>query len=255
MRIKLIACEIFYREFCQAVSDSANQVDVEFLPKGLHDVGKDKMRELLQEALDHVPAQRFDRIALGYGLCNLGLVGLRTTSHPLVVPRAHDCITLFMGCRKRYQEYFDKHAGVYFKTTGWVERGDIESGDEQLQQYSIQYRQGLYLSYNEMVKKFGEDNAKYLHETLGDLMPHYQQFTYINMGMKPDTHYAERAKREAEEKGFTFEMVQGDMKLIKRLLDGPWDEDDFLSVPPHHQIYASYDEKLIYAERINHEQP
>ncbi len=40
MRLKLIACEIFYRELCAAVARSVNQVDVEFLPKGLHDIGQ-----------------------------------------------------------------------------------------------------------------------------------------------------------------------------------------------------------------------
>ena len=39
MQLKLIACEIFYREMCAAVARSPNQVDVEFLPKGLHDIG------------------------------------------------------------------------------------------------------------------------------------------------------------------------------------------------------------------------
>ncbi len=34
MRLKLIACEILYRELCAAVARSVNQVDIEFLPKG-----------------------------------------------------------------------------------------------------------------------------------------------------------------------------------------------------------------------------
>ena len=40
MRLKLISCEIFYREVCAAVARSVNQVDVEFLPKGLGDAIK-----------------------------------------------------------------------------------------------------------------------------------------------------------------------------------------------------------------------
>ena len=38
-RLKLIACEVLYREMCDAVARSPHQVDVEFLPKGLHDLG------------------------------------------------------------------------------------------------------------------------------------------------------------------------------------------------------------------------
>ena len=40
MRLKLVACEIMYRELCAAVARSVNLVDVEFLPKGLHDIGQ-----------------------------------------------------------------------------------------------------------------------------------------------------------------------------------------------------------------------
>ena len=51
MRLKLIACEIFYRELCAAVARSVNQVDIEFLPKGLHDIGQAGMSARLGEVL------------------------------------------------------------------------------------------------------------------------------------------------------------------------------------------------------------
>jgi hypothetical protein len=54
MRLKLISCEIFYREMCAAVARSPNQVDVEFLPKGLHDSGAVLMLDRLQAALNAV---------------------------------------------------------------------------------------------------------------------------------------------------------------------------------------------------------
>ena len=39
MKLKLISCEVFYREMGFAISRSPHQVDIEFLPKGLHDIG------------------------------------------------------------------------------------------------------------------------------------------------------------------------------------------------------------------------
>ena len=42
-RFKLISCEIFTREVCAAVQASPNTIDIEFLPKGLHDIGADGM--------------------------------------------------------------------------------------------------------------------------------------------------------------------------------------------------------------------
>ncbi len=54
MNLKLISCEVFYREMCSAVARSPNKVDIEFLPKGLHDLPCSEMRQRLQDVLDHV---------------------------------------------------------------------------------------------------------------------------------------------------------------------------------------------------------
>ena len=124
MRLKLIACEILYRELCAAVARSINQVDVEFLPKGLHDIGQAGMSARLEEVLAAVDESQYDAVLFGYALCSNGLVGLTARSIPLVVPRAHDCITLFLGSKERYLDYFQKQPGVYFKTSGWIERGE-----------------------------------------------------------------------------------------------------------------------------------
>ena len=118
MRLKLISCEIFYREMCAAVARSPHRIDIEFLPKGLHDIGSKKMLERLQEAVDHV--ENYDAVLLGYALCNNGLAGLTARSLPLVLPRAHDCITLFLGSKERYLEYFSDHPGVYPADTGFA---------------------------------------------------------------------------------------------------------------------------------------
>ena len=50
MRLKLITCEVFYREFNAVVARSPHIVDVEFF-KGLHDIGTAGMQERLQGPL------------------------------------------------------------------------------------------------------------------------------------------------------------------------------------------------------------
>lgn len=241
MRLKLISCEIFYREICSLVARSTNQVDIEFLPKGLHDIGSTPMRERLEATLAEVDESKYDMILFGYGLCNNGLVGLKANSIPLVVPRAHDCITLFLGSKERYLEYFHAHPGVYFKTTGWIERGE----SEELRQLSIQRKTGLDLSYEELVAKYGEDNAKYLYEELGERTRHYQQLTFIEMGVEPDDRFERHTRELAAANGWSFEKVAGDLSLIERLVEGPWNDEDFLVVAPGKSIVASYDDGVI----------
>src|SRR5450755_1759704 len=123
MRLKLISCEVIFREMCDAVARSPHQVDVEFLPKGLHDLGAPNMREALAAAVAKADPSLYDAVLMGYGLCGNGLAGLRAISIPLVIPRAHDCIALLFGSRQKYREYFEQNPGVYFHSTGWQERG------------------------------------------------------------------------------------------------------------------------------------
>lgn len=249
MRLKLISCEIFFREMCAVVARSPHVVDMEFLPKGLHDIGSEKMLARVQTAVDR--AQKYDAICLGYGLCNNGLAGLAARSTPVILPRAHDCITLFMGSRQRYLEYFNSHPGVYFKTSGWIERGE-NGGD--LRQLSIPNRLGLDLSFEQLVEKYGEDNARYLFEELG-FSKNYGQFTFIEMGVEPDGRFEEQTRQSAAERGWKYEKLQGDLSMLERLVRGEWHESEFLIVPPGWRVSAKYDEGIVTAEEIPREEP
>jgi hypothetical protein len=245
VRLKLIACEIFYRELCAAVARSINQIDVEFLPKGLHDIGAAGMSARLAERLAAVDASQYDAVLFGYALCSNGLVGLAAPGIPLVVPRAHDCITLFLGGKQRYLDYFLSHRGVYFQTSGWIERGQGLRQGSGLQEDSIAQRSGMMQTYDELVAKYGEDNAKFLYEQFGDMTRNYRGLTFIEMGIEPDDRFERQARDQAARRGWTFEKLTGDVALIQRLVDGPWDDADFLVVPPGRRIAAAYDGTIL----------
>ena len=245
MRLKLLSCEIFYREFCAAMSRSPNTVDVEFLTKGLHDIGSEGMLERLQSAIDRVEPT-YDAILMGYGLCNNGLAGLTARSVRLVVPRAHDCITLFLGSKERYLEYFENNPGVFYETTGWLERGD---NNGELSQLALGKKMGMDLSYEQLVARYGEDNAGYLRDELGNLAKNYRQITFIEMGVEPDASFERQAREKAQARGWNFNTVKGDMGLIQRLVDCVWDDREFLIVPAGWKIAADYDAGIISAQR------
>lgn len=243
MYLNLLACEIMVREACQVIARSPHICDVTFLDQGYHD-RVDEGRAAIQAAIDLDRPTPYDGVLLGYGLCNNLLVGLRARSSPLIVPRAHDCITLFLGNKERYLEYFQSHPGVYFKTSGWIERGDQI---EQLGTQSVQHRSGMTQSYEELVARYGEDNARFLHEQLTNMLRNYSGYAYIEMGIEPDDRFERTARQQAAERGWTFEKLQGDMSLVQSLVDGPWDEERFLVIPPGHQIATSFDDNVICA--------
>ena len=237
MRFKLISCEVLYREMCGAVANSPHQVDVEFLPKGLHDLGCSSMRKRLQETIDRTDPQKYDVVLLGYALCGNGTAGIAARALPLVMPRAHDCIALLMGGRERYQTYFEENRGVYFRSTGWLERG------EDLQQDSLRVvrnRTGAGTTLEALVSKYGQENGQYLFDELNAYQHAYRQLTYIATGLEPDDSFEQRARDEAHRRGWQFERIEGDLGLFERLLAGEWDEEDFLIIPPGWRVSATY---------------
>ncbi len=241
MRVKLLACEVFFREVCHLAAQSPTTCDLEFLPKGLHDLGAERMLARLQERVDAAP-EGYDAIALAYGICNNGVVGLTARSTRLVIPKAHDCMTLFMGDRKRYREYFESNPGTYYRTSGWFEHASSGGAGED----TVPQRLGLFQDHKKLVEQYGEENAQYIMETMGNSTANYSRLTFINMGLPRDPVFREMARAEAVKHGWTFDELKGSLELLRGLIDGEWD-DRFVTVEPGcalRPVYSDPDEVL-----------
>jgi len=243
MRLKVLCCEVFYREICSLIATTPHQCDVEFLPKGLHDLGSEKMSARLQEVLDAVDPECYDAVAMVYGLCNNGTVGVRAPGLKLVIPKVHDCIALFMGSRSRYREYFDAHPGTYYRTSGWLERDDASSAGDT----TIPQQLGMTTTYDQLVEQYGEENAKYVMEMMGGGEQYYDRVTFIRMGLAGEDRFREQAKAESERRQWQFEELEGDMSMLRKLIYADWD-DDFLVLNPGETLTPSYDEGVMRVE-------
>jgi hypothetical protein len=238
MRLKLIACEVLFREMCHACAHSRHQVDLEFLPKGLHDLGGKPMAAKIQEAVDRTPEGAYQAILLGYGLCGNGLDGLRARHTPLVLPRAHDCIALLMGSRERYQQYFDANPGTFYRSTGWLERG---KGLQQLTHNTTGFDEPL----EALIRKYGEDNGRYLYEEMTRYRRQYGKLTFIETGLETGGKFAAEAAAEATENGWSFERLPGDLAWLGRLVEGEWADAEFVVAKPGQSIAASFDAGVV----------
>jgi len=250
-RFKFIGCEIIYREACFLAATGPHQVDVEFLLKGLHDLPRQDMLAKLQASVDAVdPRAGYEAILLGYARCNDGLVNLKARSIPLVIPKAHDCITFFFGSRAAYQDYFDRHPGTYFMTTGWSERNKFGENGYSKPAYGmdgVMARLGLTESYEVMVEKYGRENADYIIESLGGWQKSYSRSLYLEMGACDEKPFIEYARYRAREQAWEFEVRKGSWTLLEKLFFGQWNED-FLVVPPGGKIVARNDAEILDAE-------
>jgi hypothetical protein len=225
MRLKFIVCKVMQREAYYCAARSTNVVDVVAMKQGLHNEPA-KLRSEVQKALDataDIQDRPYDALLLGYGLCSNGITGLHSTI-PIVVPKGHDCITLLLGSKDRYRDYFDSHKGVYWFSPGWIET-DMQPGKERFER-----------TLKEYIKQFGEDNAKYLMEAEKGWLKEYHWATYIDWGFANAGREKEFTRKAAEFLKWTYDEVRGDSGLMQRLVDGPWDEKDFLIVRPGQKI-------------------
>jgi hypothetical protein len=247
-RFKVLACRSMWREVSLLASRSPNVCDIEFLPLGLHN-DPPGLRQTLQEKIHATSPQKmsyqqeglefeydYDAIVLAYGLCSNGTEGLSSKRYQLVIPRVHDCISLLLGSSELYHYYFEKHRGIYWYSSGWIE-------------HSIQpSRERRELVYQIFKNKFGEENAAFLMQLEDNWQREYSRAIYISWGFPVDEKYCRFTQECAEFLGWEFEEVRGNPKLLSDLLNGVWDEERFLIVKPGEVIEASGD-KNIFCKR------
>ena len=224
-RLQLIVCKVMQREAYYCAARSPNMIDVVLMEQGLHDE-PDRLRAEVQKALEQthdIQGRPYDASLLGYGLCSNGTAGLRAEI-PIVIPRGHDCITLLLGSKERYREYFDAHPGTYWYSPGWIEAGKQPSR-QRYERLLEEYRQ-----------KYGEDNAQYLMEVEQTWMKEYQRATYVDWGFVDASWYKTYTRQCAEFLHWSYDELQGDSGLMQRFVDGQWNAEEFLVVQPGQSI-------------------
>lgn len=243
MKLYAISCEVFWRECSRAVAYSPHVAEVSFLSFGLHNE-PDELRRTVQAEIDKASDGKFDYILLGYGLCSRGTAELVARNTPIVIPRAHDCITLMLGSREKYQQEFSEHPGTYYYTTGWIERkeGDVSQGGMEI----VQDRQALE-RYHEYVEKYGEDNAKFLLEQESQWYSNYNRAAFIDTGLGDIEYYRRFTQHVADTKEWSYEEVKGDLRLVDKLFYGEWDESEFLIVQPGQKTFEDVNAGIIGA--------
>ncbi len=237
-RIGVIACAVLEDEIRHFAATQANVRQIELLEQGLHN-DPPRLRAQLQVAVDRIEEDaRIDAIILGYGLCSRGTEGVRTTRCRMVIPRAHDCITLLLGSKERYASYVAKHPGTYWYSPGW-NRCHIPPGRQRYEKRRAEY-----------VEKYGEDNADYLMEMEQHWFTSYDRATYVELGVGVTDQDLQYSRDCADWLNWSFEHLRGDPALVRDMLAGRWDDDRFLVIEPGMSFAVTADDRIIAPARM-----
>ncbi len=223
----LIACDVF-REELQALHLSLPTTV--WLEMGLHD-RPDELRRRLQAEIDALDAEPGDNpILLLYGLCGGGLNGITARRRPLILPRAHDCISLLLGSNERHQQIQKDCIGTYFYSRGWIRDRRVPGPD----------RAGWLQKH--YAEKFDGDMVEDLIEADRASFEPYEQALFIRT---PASENSEAyCKRCAAHLGWRFTAVEADTRWMETLLQGPWDERHFVTLAPGQTLHASGSEAV-----------
>ncbi len=232
-RYLAITCEALARTIYAVAAATPHTITMQMLEQGLHNHPRN-LRSILQQQIDAIPPKQYDSILLVYGMCGTATIGLIARHTPLVIPRAHDCITLYLGSHERYTEEFQKHPGTYWYSVDYMERtrdNTVALGAVGLEEEEAQYEK--------YVAKWGKETADMLIEEMRQWAKHYTRAVFIDTGMGDAARYERMAQEKAQREGWIYERKQGNRRLLEMLVNGNWAEDEFLVVQPGYKIRQS----------------
>ena len=206
MRFYFIGCQGLYREFCREAAKAAPWLEMRFFaPCCDGDCGE------LQRQIDQVERQRqdgqeIDGILIGAGLCAIGEEGIISHRYPLIVPRAHDCITLLLGSHQRYREIFEEN------------QGEVAFYLPQLEQGGLLEQVNHLPAGASVLAALTEEN---------------------------DQASRKRARQLASERQLICREYIRDNSMITGLLSGVWDPELFLVAQPGERCLPSFDSEIL----------
>jgi hypothetical protein len=235
-RIGLVACRVFEEEIALHGGNSPQIAVTRYLEVGLHD-HPDSLRKAVQAEIDALDARDdIDAIVLAYALCGRGTSGLRAGRHRLVIPRGHDCMTVFMGSKEKFACQQAACPDSYYYTPGWMKAGRTP-GPARLETLRAEFSE-----------KFDPDDVEFLLESEKANWAQHGRAVYLDLGTPGADEKAAEAEATAKALGWKFDRTPGDPSLLKDLLTGNWDSARFQIIESGGTLDHSPDENIFRAK-------
>lgn len=208
MNTVIVACRTLEQELLCAMERIGCTLPVRWIESGLHNVPK-KLNARLQELLDDCGG--FDTVVLAMGFCGNSVVGLKTGSFRLVIPRADDCISLLLG-----QEQRRSFSATYFLTEGWL-KGE----------------RNIWAEYQNCVSRYGQEQGRQIFDAM---FAHYRFLALVDSGAYDSSAAREQSMDISRQLGLAFRSIPGSLEHIEHLVLGNWDSSTHLILPPNSTV-------------------
>ena len=205
--ICIVACETLKEELNLVMKNRNSDLPVFWVDSGKH-AWPDKLRISVQETLDGLPAQ-YKTVLLLFGFCGNAMVGIRSGSRTLILPKAADCIPLFIGSLKERDTY---GTDIYFFTGGYINSGGSIASDT-----------------SKVYERYGEKRGLYI---LKKMLGHYRSFAVIDTGAFDVADVQSRVEKFAKPLDIPVKTIPGSLRFINALVSGDWNKDEFLILEP-----------------------
>jgi hypothetical protein len=215
--ICIVACETLKQELLAAMEKRSCDYPVTWVDAGKH-TWPDKLRVAVQEAIDNIPLS-YETILLLFGFCGNAMVGIEARNHRLVMPKAADCIPLFIGSRAERETYGTR---TYFFTEGYINSEGSAITDS-----------------SRIYERYGEEDGLYI---LKKMLGHYEDFAVVDTGVFDVDALKARVEDFAKPLEIPVKLIPGSLRFIDALLAGGWQDDAFLVLEPGGKI--SFEDSL-----------
>jgi hypothetical protein len=237
----LIACDVFQAEIDAFSLESSVPWRLgRFLEMGLHD-RPEVLRARLQETVTEVEKAEPDlgAIALAYGRCGNGLIGVAARRVPLILPQANDCISVLFGSRERHDAFLKAQPGAYFYSPGWGRERRVPGPDREA------YLRSFYAERFEDDEEMIDD----LVEADREMFAHHNCAAYVSVMDSSETRaYCRDCARHL---GWQYKEPDCDPTFLHQLLSGKWEDPDrFVRINPGERI-AVDETGLLRAESVS----
>ena len=211
MRTIILACQTLQDELKLAVRRTGVNYPVLYVESGLHNT-PDLLHKRIQEEVDRL--DNVDQILLVFGYCGNSMLGVRSQQAKMILARVDDCIPLLLGSAE-IRRNLSHEMGTYYITKGWLD-----------------YENNIIREYLRCVERYGEKRAL---RVMKIMLGHYQRFLLIDTGAYLLENVSAQVEAFAEKMGMKHEIFHGSLRLLEKLLTGPWDEE-FVILEPGEEL-------------------